>query len=528
MTPTDRYHVPFSFKLFFFMFLFLFFSLFVRGMPPNGDPVNYFVVARSIVETGSAGMEKIDLIPLERGTDGKYYSKFGIGQSLLEAPFYAVARMIAPGDDGSGYRYSFLYFITVLSIPAVSALSAVFFLMLLCAAGFDKKTSMITTLLFAFATMIWPYAKLGFSEPLQVCAIASALYFALMSGEGGAEKYSAWCAVSMGILILTKISMIVVVPMFFIYLLLSRLPGGATIKRRAIPFTFVFSVFVAAVMYYNFARFGSATNFGYFSGKDSAFGFSTPLLSGLYGLFFSPGKSVFIYVPVVFISMAAIPDFNRERRELSLLSWSSIIVVVLMYAKWWAWHGDYAWGPRFLTPLIPFAMLPAAVFIRDFKSKKMPVKVLALAIIVFSICMQALAVSVNFYEHITLVRHQVTRNAFFMPGRPDLRDDQLLVHFVPEFSPVAGQWWILKNTLKDKYGGEKNIEEVMKKDFPWKGLMSYNVPKNPGRTLGFDTWWSHFPRFFPESKAWVQQLLAFMLIGAVLCAFASVVAWRKT
>lgn len=528
MTPTVKYHVSPGFKLFFFLFLFLFFSLFVRGLPPNGDPVNYFLVAQSMVENGTVGLSANKYVPLEQGADGKFYSKFGIGQSLIEAPFYALARAVAPKEDGSGYRYSFLYFITVLSVPAASALACVFFLSLLCVAGFDKITSMTTTLLFAFATMIWPYAKLGFSEPLQVCAIAAGMYFAIMSGEGRAEKYSALCAVAMGVLILTKISMAVIVPFFFMYLLLARCPGGATIKRRGVPFMGVFSIFVAVALYYNYARFGAPLNFGYFSGKDSVFGFSTPLLSGLYGLFFSPGKSVFIYVPILFISLGAIPAFHREHRELSLLSWSSVVVVVLLYAKWWAWHGDYAWGPRFMTPLIPFAILPVAIFIRDFKSKAVSVKIVAAALIVFSVCVQTLAVSVNFYEYITLVRHQVPRNAFFMPGRPDLRDDQLLVHFVPEFSPVTGQWWILKNTIKSKYGGEEDIAEAMKKDFPWKGLMSYNVPENPARTLGYDTWWSHFPRFFPESKAWVQQLLAFMLIGAVLCAFASVVAWRKT
>lgn len=528
MPPKSKYNLPLNFLLFFYVFLFLFFSLFVRGMPPNGDPVNYYIVAESIVEHGTTGMEIHRSVPLEKGRDDRYYSKFGIGQSLLEIPFYALARTMAPPDDGHGYRRSFLYLVSVISVPAISALSCIFFLLLLCAAGFDKKTSLITTIVFSFGTMVWAYSKLGFSEPLQCCMIVSGIYFALRGQVDKTSKYSALCAAAMGVLILTKISMIVVVPFLLIYLLLSKCPGGGTIKNRGIPFVLVFSVFIAIALVYNYYRFGSILNFGYFSGKDASFGFSTPLLSGLYGLLFSPGKSVFIYVPVILLSLAAGPVFHRENRQLSILCWSSCVVVILFYAKWWAWHGDYAWGPRFMVPLLPLAMIPSAVFFRDFKYKNLTVKLLATIVIVASICVQMLAVSVSFYEYMTVVRHQVPRNAFFMPGRQDLRDDQLLLHFVPEFSPIAGQWWILKYTLKDEFGDDdKDIIESMQKDFPWKGIMSYTAPTDLSRAIGFDTWWNYFSKYFPSAKKWTGTVLLFMLSGIMLSLFGAVATWRK-
>lgn len=33
-------------------------------------------------------------------------------------------------------------------------------------------------------------------------------------------------------------------------------------------------------------------------------------------------------------------------------------MALLCYGAWWAWHGGWSWGPRFLVPLIPLSCLP--------------------------------------------------------------------------------------------------------------------------------------------------------------------------
>jgi len=30
----------------------------------------------------------------------------------------------------------------------------------------------------------------------------------------------------------------------------------------------------------------------------------------------------------------------------------------VFYGAWWAWHGGWSWGPRFLVPLLPLSCLP--------------------------------------------------------------------------------------------------------------------------------------------------------------------------
>src|SRR5205814_1515309 len=57
---------------------------------------------------------------------------------------------------------------------------------------------------------------------------------------------------------------------------------------------------------WNYWRFGSPFEFGYSEGFD------TPLLVGLYGWFFSSGKSVFLYAPVLILLIGALPRFARR------------------------------------------------------------------------------------------------------------------------------------------------------------------------------------------------------------------------
>src|SRR4029077_12112834 len=53
-----------------------------------------------------------------------------------------------------------------------------------------------------------------------------------------------------------------------------------------------------ALAAYNCARFGSPLDFGYPSGN-----FSVPLLTGLYAMFLSPGRSLFVYSPVLLLAI---------------------------------------------------------------------------------------------------------------------------------------------------------------------------------------------------------------------------------
>lgn len=111
--------------------------------------------------------------------------------------------------------------------------------------------------------------------------------------------------------------------------------------------------FMALLLVHNLLRFGDVRQFGY---ADE--GFTTHPWIGIGGLLFSPGKSVLIYAPPLLLSAVLWPRFRRTYPALGeflLIAWGSALA---FYGAWWAWHGGWCWGPRFLVPLLPLSCLP--------------------------------------------------------------------------------------------------------------------------------------------------------------------------
>lgn len=84
-------------------------------------------------------------------------------------------------------------------------------------------------------------------------------------------------------------------------------------------------------------------------------GFSYPLLLGLLAVLFSFGKGLVWFASGLLIPVASVGDpAVKTFRRLSLLFVAALVPV---YAKWWAWYGGWAWGPRFFL----FASVPASL-----------------------------------------------------------------------------------------------------------------------------------------------------------------------
>ena len=152
------------------------------------------------------------------------------------------------------------------------------------------------------------------------------------------------------------------------------------------------------------------------------------------------------------------------------------------------------------------------------KLRRRVVLLVVVGVLAASVAVQALGTAVSFSEYIGITKKQVPYGILFEPGRVELRDDLLLPHFIPEFSPIAGHWWLLKNAIM---GGDRETKlERMRNDFPWKELAGYIVPSDPVDGTRLDFWWYYFPEFFPDSRGWVGlvRLLsaALLLISSAL------------
>lgn len=109
--------------------------------------------------------------------------------------------------------------------------------------------------------------------------------------------------------------------------------------------------------------------------------FSYPLGFGVFNILFSSGKGLAWFLPGLWLTWAFYRDTRlgaspEAKRTMTL--WLSVVAgMVLLYAKWHAWHGDWFWGPRFFL----LACIPASLVLAQTLSAPhapTPVRMLAL------------------------------------------------------------------------------------------------------------------------------------------------------
>jgi hypothetical protein len=106
-----------------------------------------------------------------------------------------------------------------------------------------------------------------------------------------------------------------------------------------------------------YAHDHGATTILPYSGKS---GFSYPFVLGVLSILFSLGRGLVFFMPGLLLSFSPVTRrLLKEYRYLVLLMLLFVCGLVAMYAKWWAWYGGLAWGPRFFV----FAAVPASILL---------------------------------------------------------------------------------------------------------------------------------------------------------------------
>lgn len=97
-------------------------------------------------------------------------------------------------------------------------------------------------------------------------------------------------------------------------------------------------------------------------------GFTYPFVFGLAGILLSFGKGLAFFAPGLWLAPAR-PAHDGGLARLSTLLLSFLAGMVLLYSKWYGWHGDWYWGPRyFLFASVPASLLLAASLARPLPS----------------------------------------------------------------------------------------------------------------------------------------------------------------
>lgn len=474
----------------------------------NGDTDLRFQTAQAIVEYHRAWVDQpwwydLRMVP---GRGGHLYAYYAPGQALFMVPLYILGRVIA-------HHLSLPYDVTTLYAARsldlwLGALLAVVFYLMGRGIGYSARTAVVLTLIFAFATAAWPDAQSAL-EQTQVDLFLLIGVYAVWRFVAGSLRRRPWmllAGAAAGLAVFTRYDAALYVPVLALYPAITRL------VRRESGIVWDWLVYAAGalpgaaiVAYWDWLRFGSVFNMGL---RTPTFG--EPVLVGLGGLTISPGKGLLWYVPILLLLPWAAPRFARLHPSLSGLFAALVLMTLGFYSGVLYWHGDPAWGPRYLYAVLPYLVLPLGTILQTWPRRALSLRAAFLTLTAVSLAIQVSAVSVTqwrYWYHLEVI-HQQTSSAAAWTGRPFHWGPQNYHYYwIPSQSPLIWQfadlYQVVRLDMGDRHyylGGQPD---------PYVSSPAVNYPVN---TLNF--WWADVRH--PLLGARTRLFLALLLLASGL------------
>ncbi len=439
------------------------------------------------------------------GSDGKFYSNYGIGHPLIEVPFYLIGKLVSKAFKKN--KQYIIKAIISLSSNLIISLVVLIFFKFASKINNNKKINLITSIILAFATMIFPYSKQLYRDPPQLLMLFGAFFFLFSFKKSLKIKYLITASCFLGFALTIKFAIIIYLPSYLFYLLLTFSKYRKKIKYFLIFITPI-CIGILISLIYNYIRFNNFLDFGY-TAKNIKFGLKGPFIEGIWGLLLSSGKGFFTYSPVLILFFPTISYFYKKFKAESIFINLMVLTAFIFYSKYWSWGGGWCWGPRYLLPLIPLMMLPILFFLNDFNKFSKLKKSLVVFLIILSFFVQLLGIFIHHANYLQFIASYVHIVPLYSEKNPNIRSDLFYVDFVPQFSPIIGHWWLLKSTFYSYFHNKEQTNFYMRESCPWKSINSDWVPQNcyVAIQLGFDLLFLFLFKYFTSLRLFVILLL---------------------
>jgi hypothetical protein len=436
------------------------------------------------------------------GRNGHLYARTGLPQALLEAPFSAAGHL---ADDAFGHfstfpnAYAFLWFYN----PFVAALGALAIFALVFITRRSLRWATGIAVLFVFASIAWPYSKIGMDTTFMAASIGA---FALGAWARRSPSALSWGLTGFvtGTAMATKPYALVFIAPMAVLLWPSWLSFDRERRvRLGISFCALIVFWLAVIAWYNWYRGGSITTFGY---AESGLTLTAPI--NFLGLLFSPGKGLVLYSPLVVLGAFGMRRLWREDRSLAAALGVYFLGLAAVVGSTTYW-GDEVWGPRYLVPAAWTMLVPIAWWADSTTRRKAVAWVAAVAIGV-----QVVGVAAQYSHYLKVVRA--------LTGVPILRDREGVsteripygidsMRWIPQLSPLLVQSEELLSTqVVERITGDGLTISYL----PVEGPAHTADLSEPKLRTRLDFWWSAAPRY-----RWLATLVAAIVLAVAAAAW---------
>ena len=351
----------------------------------DGDPAGWREEARSIVLRGELSVPEQFAARffapgqyfVRNEANGLYYSKYGIMNAVMSLPPMWLQAATAGGISAAGH-YPSLLLTNVWNV----VLSTVLAVLLYALAGrYTQRVAL--RVLFAVAVLycsfLWFYQRAQSSEIYQVLFF-TALFMCLSPFLRALRELGplrpdtrAWAGLAgawlfAALLLFTRVSYGLLLPIVALLVLYAALAGRPWQEVRPAAGKLALALVapplaaVALLAYVNHVKFGAPWLSGYHQYNPHEVLPTGRLADALWGFFFSPRFSVFLYFPLLIVALFGATAFWRRHRMDAIAMGTVCVAFVLAIGKLPAWAGEFTYGPRYLLFILPVLSLPALLF----------------------------------------------------------------------------------------------------------------------------------------------------------------------
>jgi 4-amino-4-deoxy-L-arabinose transferase-like glycosyltransferase len=439
------------------------------------------------------------------GPDGRDYSWFGLGSSALAVPLYSIGAHVGTPE----------YAVSLMN-QLMGAATAVLVFLFSLSLGYSFRTSILVSLFYGFATFAWPLTKQPFDHTVETFFVLLSIFLTYLYTAHNKTPYLLFSSFSFGCAFLTRLTSLLVLPSLLILVIIAFSQhfgfkaASRQIIRAAALFALVLLPFFCLNCWYNYYRFGSIFETGYslIAAKTGLNFFSgTPLLTGLSGLFMSPGKGFFYYSPVAILSLFSFRSFMKKH---CALSWAFLLIIAsyfLFLSKNIYWHGDWAWGPRYLLVITPLFVIPIGAILDSEIWRSNRLRRMAISfVLTVGITIQLIAISVDFQKYFYHLAYEdkVRFNVALGSGVQTITEPPIEIYFNWRYSPIIMQVDFI-------YEIAKNIHNYSYTEPPENAPIYDKIKTVPLYNL-YDFWWL-YTYFIEKSSSGFMVALILLLIA---------------
>jgi hypothetical protein len=527
--PLTRPRHSLSFGIFLVLFCAYLFS--TSRERPWADATAIYQVADSLVDHHGVDIPTRWPYTAAPGRDGKFYASNPLLTSLVHLPaaylHHKIIKIWPPRTHPKVGELT-IRLLTHLAPAALGALTGLLFFLLCLDHGLRTRAATLATLGVGFATTAWVYARSPYSEALQMACFTGAFLYltrvarAEVPTRGTALLLGMWT----GLLVDSKTVYLGAVPAALLFL-------GWCFRRdwrafaRVVGWTCVtFLPLFSLYFIYNWWRYGSLTSDGYTGGGLSMLD-RGELLVGLWGMFLSPGKSVFLYSPPILLGLFGLRALVQRAPRTAALMAAATLPVILFTARLPFWHGDYAWGPRYLVFAVPVLCLPAAFAIERALAARPAVRRAAAlagcAVVLLAGLVVQIAGNAFYWDHWIRLSAEARAHWLGIPDRggatvPDAGgichacfEDLHQLHWLPQFQAIRGHLWLLRHVPRE------HTWLQAEPDAPWhpETTLPINIAASYTR-VRIDWWLCEYDKFRRAGTIIGLTLLSGIVAGSLL------------